>query len=103
MKSRFCGTEPVDDLESEPAPAGADGRGRAIAREGCLSIPQLTANVKRATEIKLASRDLLGRERSFNCFGFEARCVLHELDHLDGKLFLDRVASFGDDIFVRKH
>ena len=71
--------------------------GAAIAREGCLSIPDLTANVKRATTIRVRAGDLHAE-----CEGFEARCVLHELDHLDGILFLDRVESIASDLFLRK-
>ena len=69
----------------------------AIAREGCLSIPDLTANVRRAPRVVVEHAG--GRHV---CEGFEARCVLHEIDHLDGVLFLDRVASLVDDVFRRK-
>jgi peptide deformylase len=71
--------------------------GAEVAREGCLSIPDLTANVRRATAIRVRSGDLVAE-----CLGFEARCVLHELDHLDGLLFLDRVDSIASDVFFRK-
>jgi len=71
--------------------------GSAVAREGCLSIPDLTANVRRATTIHVRAGDVLAE-----CHGFEARCVLHELDHLDGLLFLDRVQSIASDVFLRK-
>jgi peptide deformylase len=67
--------------------------GSALGREGCLSIPDLTGNVRRATALEIAGR---------RCVGFEARCVQHELDHLDGILFLDRVESLAHDLFVRK-
>lgn len=72
--------------------------GAEIAREGCLSIPELTANVRRARSITVEHAG-----GSFESEGFEARCVLHELDHLDGILFLDRVASIVDDVFRRKN
>ncbi len=74
------------------AEAGAD-----IAREGCLSIPDLTANVRRSTAITV---EHVGG--TIHSSGFEARCILHEIDHLDGILFLDRVASIVDDVFRRK-
>lgn len=73
------------------------GEGGAIAREGCLSIPDLTANVRRAESITVKHAG--GRIESA---GFEARCIQHEIDHLDGVLFLDRVASIVDDVFRRK-
>lgn len=72
--------------------------GSEVAREGCLSIPDLTANVRRATRIALEAGGGLRIESS----GFEARCLLHEIDHLDGLLFLDRVASLTGDVFRRK-
>ncbi len=72
-------------------------QGGEVAREGCLSVPEVTANVRRATRI--AVEHAAGR---IACEGFEARCVLHELDHLDGILFLDRVESLVDDVFRRK-
>ena len=78
-----------------PVVVRADGA--EVAREGCLSIPHLTANVRRATHIEVEARGL-----RFESEGFEARCVLHELDHLDGLLFLDRVDSLTTDVFRRK-
>jgi peptide deformylase len=71
--------------------------GSEVAREGCLSIPDLTANVRRATWITV---EHLGG--TLESEGFEARCIQHELDHLDGILFLDRVDSLVDDVFRRK-
>jgi peptide deformylase len=71
--------------------------GGEVAREGCLSIPELTANVRRATEVVVESADSVIRSE-----GFEARCLQHELDHLDGLLFLDRVDSLTADVFRRK-
>ena len=71
--------------------------GSEVAREGCLSIPDLTANVRRATRIVVEHR-----RGEVECEGFEARCVQHELDHLDGVLFLDRVDSLVDDLFRRQ-
>ena len=71
--------------------------GAEVAREGCLSIPDLTANVQRATRIVVEAGD-----RVIESEGFEARCLVHELDHLDGLLFLDRVDSLKTDVFRRK-
>ena len=72
--------------------------GAEVAREGCLSIPDLTANVRRATEIVVEADG----GRVIRSEGFEARCLLHEIDHLDGLLFLDRVDSLKTDVFRRK-
>lgn len=76
--------------------------GSKVAREGCLSIPHLTANVRRATEIGLRARRPSGEPVELESEGFEARCLLHEIDHLDGLLFLDRVDSLATDVFRRK-
>jgi peptide deformylase len=71
--------------------------GDELGREGCLSIPDLTGNVRRPTAITIEAGPLAAESK-----GFEARCILHELDHLDGILFLDRVESLAHDLFVRK-
>ena len=76
--------------------------GSEVAREGCLSIPALTANVRRATHITVAARTTAGEEVEIETEGFEARCLQHEIDHLDGLLFLDRVDSLATDVFRRK-
>jgi peptide deformylase len=70
--------------------------GAEVGREGCLSIPDLTANVRRATRIEIEAGD-----RRIVSDGFEARCLQHEIDHLDGLLFLDRVDSLTADVFRR--
>jgi len=76
--------------------------GAEVGREGCLSIPELTANVRRATEVVVEAFEPGGGTRVVRAEGFEARCLLHEIDHLDGILFLDRVDSLVDDVFRRK-
>ena len=78
-------------------PRVVEATGSEVAREGCLSIPDLTANVRRPTHITVEHAD--GR---VVCDGFEARCVQHEIDHLDGILFLDRVESLAEDVFRRQ-
>ena len=76
--------------------------GAEVAREGCLSIPELTANVRRATEVVIEALEPGGTTRAVRAEGFEARCLQHEIDHLDGILFLDRVDSLTADVFRRK-
>ena len=76
--------------------------GAEVAREGCLSIPHLTANVRRATTVELTGRTPAGDPVELTSKGFEARCLLHEIAHLDGVLFLDRVDSLATDVFRRK-
>jgi peptide deformylase len=74
-----------------------EAEGSEVAREGCLSLPDVTANVRRATRVVV--EHVRG---TIECLGFEARCVQHEIDHLDGILFLDRVESLVDDVFRRR-
>ncbi len=76
--------------------------GYDIGREGCLSVPDYTGNVIRATRIRLTAQAPDGAPLSFEMEGFEARAVQHELDHLDGMLFVDRVVSRRTDLFQRK-
>ena len=76
--------------------------GYEIAREGCLSVPDYTGNVIRATQITLQAQDIEGALLKFEMEGFEARAIQHELDHLDGMLFIDRVVCRRTDIFHRK-
>ena len=71
--------------------------GAEIGREGCLSIPELTGNVRRATHVTVEAEGL-----RVEAEGFEARALQHEIDHLDGLLFLDRVESLEADVFRRK-
>jgi len=76
--------------------------GYEIGREGCLSVPDFTGNVIRAERIRLTARNEQGESREFEMEGFEARAVQHEIDHLDGLLFLDRLVSKRHDLFRRK-
>jgi peptide deformylase len=82
-------------------PELVSARAPFVAREGCMSVPDLTGDVARATEIVVRGTAPDGRERVLVCDAFEARAVLHELDHLNGTLFLDRVTG-ADAVFSRK-
>jgi peptide deformylase len=77
------------------------GHGREIGREGCMSVPDLTGDVARHTTVVVRGLSPEGDERVLECDAFEARAVQHELDHLDGVVFLDRVVS-ADRVFHRK-
>jgi peptide deformylase len=75
--------------------------GPVAAREGCMSVPDLTGDVARATTLVVRGLTPEGDERVLEVDAFEARAVQHEVDHLDGFLFLDRVTS-ADAVFTRK-
>lgn len=70
-------------------------------REGCMSVPDLTGEVARAVSLVVRGLTPDGAERVVEADAFEARALQHELDHLDGLLFLDRVTS-ADAVFRRK-
>lgn len=83
-------------------PEITDWDGYALGREGCLSVPDYTGNVIRAERIHLKAFDANGQAHEYDMEGFEARAVQHEIDHLDGLLFLDRLVSRRNDLFRRK-
>jgi len=94
-KARSChGTVVLVDPEVVATGPPASGR------EGCMSVPDLTGEVARATEMVVRGRTPDGLERVLQVDAFEARAFQHELDHLDGLLFLDRVTS--GRLFPRK-
>lgn len=77
--------------------------GAAVMREGCMSVPDYTGDVERATEITVRFTDSRsGEERELTASGFEAVAIQHEMDHLDGVLFLDRVVCISTGLFRRK-
>ena len=76
--------------------------GSVVGREGCLSVPDFTGNVSRFERIHLRASDRAGKTQDYDMLGYEARAVQHELDHLDGLLFLDRLVSRRNSLFRRK-
>jgi peptide deformylase len=84
-------------------PEITEWEGHVMGREGCLSVPDYTGNVLRAEKIHLDALDRDGNPLSFDMEGFAARAIQHELDHLDGLLFLDRLVSRRQDLFQRKN
>ena len=79
-----------------------NSEGSVLGREGCLSLPHLTANVNRAEKITVKYVNKEGNEQRVDSADYEARVIQHEMDHLDGLLFLDRVSSLKTDVFRRK-
>ncbi|MGV3720799.1 MAG: peptide deformylase [Actinomycetota bacterium] len=76
--------------------------GQQVMREGCLSIPEYTGNVTRALDIVVDGLDREGQPVRIAATGFEAVVFQHEIDHLDGILFLDRITNARKDLFKRK-
>ena len=77
--------------------------GAAVMREGCMSVPDYTGDVQRHTDITVRFFDGDGEPREVQASGFEAVAIQHEMDHLDGMLFLDRIVSLKTGLFRRKN
>lgn len=76
-----------EDILEMINPIVIETRGEAEDVEGCLSFPELFGMVKRPTYVKIEASDREGRIYELEAEDFEARCILHEIDHLDGVLF----------------
>jgi peptide deformylase len=76
--------------------------GAAVMREGCMSVPDYTGDVERATSVTINYMAGDGSWQTLVASGFEAVAIQHELDHLDGILFLDRIVSLKTGLFRRK-
>jgi len=75
---------------------------KVLAEEGCLSIPELFANVKRSKRVEVKGYDLKGNELRYEAEGFLARAFQHEMDHLNGVLFWDNISKVKRDMLQRK-
>ena len=73
-----------------------------MAEEGCLSIPEIFAEVKRSQRVEVKGYDLKGNEVRYEAEGVLARAFLHEMDHLNGVLFWDNLSKVKRDILQRK-
>ena len=76
--------------------------GNEMGEEGCLSIPDVIAEVNRATQIEVKAIDLNGNDIRFEAKGYLARALQHEMDHLKGVLFWDSLGKVKRDILKRK-
>ena len=77
--------------------------GSSVMREGCMSVPDYTGDVERATLITVKYMSQEGTIMTVEASGFEAVAIQHEMDHLDGILFLDRILSLKTGLFRRKN
>ena len=76
--------------------------GRVVDEEGCLSLPGITENVARAERVLVRGHDLNEREQEIEAEGLLAVALQHEIDHLDGILFIDRISRLKRGIIQRK-
>lgn len=75
--------------------------GKLKSREGCLSVPDFTGNVARKDKITVEYMDIKGTQKILKTSGFESIVIQHEIDHLNGIVFLDKVSSLKTDVFKR--
>lgn len=83
-------------------PEITDQEGSEQGEEGCLSVPGFTAMVKRPINISVCGQDIEGQPRKIKAEGLLARALCHEIDHLDGILYLDRLSVLKRDLIRRK-
>jgi peptide deformylase len=76
--------------------------GMQLEEEGCLSVPGFNATVARASKVVVKGLDRSGTEHEHEGTGLLARAFQHEMDHLDGRLFTDRLRGIKRDLIVRK-
>jgi peptide deformylase len=74
----------------------------AVAEEGCLSIPEYFAEVERPAKVRVAYIDRDGHKQEMEAEGVLAVCLQHEIDHIDGRLFIDRLSKLKRDMVIKK-
>jgi peptide deformylase len=90
------------DLLTFINPVFVEREGMQLEEEGCLSIPGFNATVARPSRAILKGLDREGNEQTVEGTGLLARCFQHEMDHLEGTLFVDRLRGLQKDFIVRK-
>ncbi|MCZ2327994.1 peptide deformylase [Bartonella sp. F02] len=75
---------------------------RSVCQEGCLSIPGYFAEVERPKSLRIRYRDICGQQVEIDADQFFATCLQHEIDHLDGRLFIDHISKTKRDMVIRK-
>ena len=75
---------------------------KAIYEEGCLSIPEYYEEVERPAQVKIRYLDLEGKQHEVDADGLLATCIQHEIDHLDGVLFIDHISRLKRDMVLKK-
>jgi peptide deformylase len=83
-------------------PVITHSQGLLVWEEGCLSVVDFTAEVQRAEEIQVVALDEYGKELKIQAEGLLAVALQHEIDHLDGKLFIDRISRLKRDLYTRR-
>ena len=98
-----CGRDEAPELHKMINPEiVASSEELSVLEEGCLSIPNQTADVERPASVDVRYLDVDGNAQMLHCEGLLAACVQHEIDHLDGVLFIDHISRLKRDMIVRK-
>jgi peptide deformylase len=96
----------AEDAERNPLvlvnPVVSNADGKITWTEGCLSVPDFEAEVERSERVRLTATDLEGKEVVIDAEGLQAVCFQHELDHLEGTLFIDRISRLKRNLYVQK-
>jgi len=100
--TRWREEDRVRDLQVWINPEISRRAGEAVYEEGCLSVPGIYEDVKRAGEITLSWQDLEGNRHTADFDGFQAVALQHEFDHLDGRLFIDLLPPIKQKLLKKK-
>ena len=95
-------TEDTKGLITLINPEIIEAEGRVVEEEGCLSLPGINENVARAERVLVRGHDLNEREQEIEAAGLLAVALQHEIDHLEGILFIDRISRLKRGIIQRK-
>ncbi|MBT8764384.1 peptide deformylase [Desulfohalobiaceae bacterium Ax17] len=98
----LSGPEKREDLQVFVNPEIVAREGEIETEEGCLSVIGYRAKVKRAAKIKFKALDLEGKEVEFDAEDLYAVCLQHELDHLDGILFIDHISRLKRNLYEKR-
>ncbi len=75
---------------------------KVMCEEGCLSVPDLYEEVERPSRVRVRFVDYHGKQREIDCEGMLAVCIQHEMDHLEGVLFIDHLSRLKREMMLRK-
>jgi len=95
-------SEDRSDLRVFINPEVTRREGQAVNQEGCLSVPGIYDNVERSESVTVTALDRSGSRFTLNASGLLATCIQHEMDHLDGVLFIDKISALKRGMILRK-
>ncbi len=98
-----AGKDEPPELITAINPVIIHAEGETFEEEGCLSVPKYAANVRRHAKVVVKGLDIDGEEMTWKAEGLLAIAFQHEIDHLDGILFIDHISQLKRDIFRRKY